>query len=126
MYSFFSLLISYYLELDNDLRVGSHKIVVQDSILLGCDPPGIQLHTLEDWSLHTCTYLRVNTEKFLVWTRSKLTDDTSKTKKFRRSDKNTYYIFPVCTVLLPPGVNPIAVNKYIKINNVFLLFQNVK
>ena len=24
----------------------------------------------------------------------------------------------MCTVLLPPGVNPIAVNKYININNV--------
>jgi len=27
------------------------------------------------------------------------------------------YVLIVCTVPLPPGVNPIAVNKYININN---------
>jgi hypothetical protein len=29
----------------------------------------------------------------------------------------------MCTVLLPPGVNPIAVNKYIKISNIFVIIE---
>jgi len=31
----------------------------------------------------------------------------------------------MCTVLLPPGVNPIAVNKYINIKNIDHWFRNL-
>jgi hypothetical protein len=61
---------------------------------------GTQHYTLEDRTLHTYTYLEVNTGKFVIWTRSKLTDDALKTKKFRMSNKNTYYIFLCYNVFL--------------------------
>jgi hypothetical protein len=32
----------------------------------------------------------------------------------------------MCTVLLPPGVNPIAVNKYININLIFCTFSSLR
>ena len=37
-----------------------------------------------------------------------------------------FYVLIVCTVTLPPGVNPFAVDKYIKIDHVYLIYKGVK